>query len=781
MIELNLRIVEPGAGLEIAVRHARIEGTALTADLVELACSRLQTLRGLAAIPARRAGYEGPPGVLIATVRPVQRVHLEGEDWDLDVVDPGGAPAKLAFADPTHRTALAQLVERAVLIQLERHTSLWKINGRPRIWYEPEPFACVDGVSAYRRYALSCIAVDEVGIGVAVDVGTAFFTSDTLAHFFDPRVSHTEQVQRQRRFDRLVGRQRGQKGTLLYDNGRTLSVAYFEKAPNGTTCSSTGRIRLKGESYPSLLAYYRAKYPQLVVDSNAPALTVAFPGEGRPAWVAAERVRASVMNDNVPRALKQVDKIVPADRKRHIEGFWRLLGPRPFGFVASGVAAGFWRPDESRVTRASPPALLFGNSGVVEAPSDACVESYQQYFRRRQETLDRHGCYVAPRVESRLIHCVYPQSVSEHAVRQLADDAVAALRRWTNQDWRMIATSYASFMDAVEELRQTDRGVALLVLDADPTTYYEAAYHLQGWRLKRVTERTLSEKYADLVGPASDDQHGRHNRGRGIGGGKKRWQQFIQQTTLDLLLQMDAVPWRTLQPGHYDAQLTIDVGHDRRYYALSMLLTRDRASTPDFQIVTRVLAKADHHQETINYVVLGDEIRRTAGAMLDASDGSGIEPIRSLLVLRDGRIAGAEGEGIEDGVRHVRDDGLMADDGRVDVVEIRKDSLKSLRLWEIEPSGEAINALEGTVVCLTDTMVMLTTTGRATLHQGTAEPILLMGEGGAQTLLRAADEVFCEAQLNWASPRMAQRLPLPLKRTDGDLKARAAQEVRRLR
>lgn len=346
----------------------------------------------------------------------------------------------------------------------------------------------------------------------------------------------------------------------------------------------------------------------------------------------------------------------------------------------------------------------------------------------------------------------------------------------------MIAVPYGSFMDAVEELRQTDRGVALLVLDAEPSTYYEASYHLQGWRLKRVTELTLAQKHGELVGQVVGDQHGRSSdRVRGNGGEKKRWQQFIEPTTLDLLLQMDAIPWRTLQPGHYDAQLTIDVGHDRRYYALSILLMRDRASTPNFQIVTRVLAKADHRQETINHVVLADEIRRTVEDTLCPRERASVEAIRSLLVLRDGRIAGRENEGIGEAVKRLREDGLLADDARVDIVEIRKDSLKSLRLWEIGPLGEAINALEGTVVRLTDAMVMLTTTGRATLHQGTAEPILLMGEGGAEVLLRAADEVFCGAQLNWASPRMAQRLPLPLKRTDTELKARAAQEVRRLR
>ncbi len=78
-------------------------------------------------------------------------------------------------------------------------------------------------------------------------------------------------------------------------------------------------------------------------------------------------------------------------------------------------------------------------------------------------------------------------------------------------------------------------------------------------------------------------------------------------------------------------------------------------------------------------------------------------------------------------------------------------------------------------------MALLTTTGAATLHQGTAEPVMLAATSCGTDLLRAAVAVFAVAQLNWSSPRVAQRLPLPLKRTDDELRARAAQEVRRLR
>lgn len=44
-----------------------------------------------------------------------------------------------------------------------------------------------------------------------------------------------------------------------------------------------------------------------------------------------------------------------------------------------------------------------------------------------------------------------------------------------------------------------------------------------------------------------------------------------------------------------------------------------------------------------------------------------------------------------------------------------------------------------------------------------------------------AQDVVAATQLNFSSPKVAQRLPLTLKRTDDELKARAAQEIRRMK
>ena len=107
----------------------------------------------------------------------------------------------------------------------------------------------VDGIAAYRRYEISSISIEEVGIGLVVDVSTAFFTIPTVADFFED--SSLGKKWRPKRFEVLSHRQTGQKATLLYDLGRNKVKCYFDGFSD-TTCATTGELRVKGKDYRSL-------------------------------------------------------------------------------------------------------------------------------------------------------------------------------------------------------------------------------------------------------------------------------------------------------------------------------------------------------------------------------------------------------------------------------------------------------------------------------------------------------------------------------------------------
>jgi len=115
------------------------------------------------------------------------------------------------------------------------------------------------------------------------------------------------------------------------------------------------------------------------------------------------------------------------------------------------------------------------------------------------------------------------------------------------------------------------------------------------------------------------------------------WDAFIEMNALDVLQHLDCVPWSLASQPHYEAQLVIDVGADRRYFALSLLICRPQSSDP-FRLETIVPIKSDHKQETINDVILCDEIVK----LCQRAVRSGFDPIKSMLILRDGHECGRE-------------------------------------------------------------------------------------------------------------------------------------------
>ncbi|HYG82670.1 MAG TPA: hypothetical protein VD861_19905 [Pyrinomonadaceae bacterium] len=773
IVETNIRIVRPGLGLWIAVRYADIEGSLTTPKVLESACAKLQHRYGLAAVPL--------PGntssLIVASRDPLSLIELKEDDWSLTLTD-SGRKTRLTLDGPFGVELMPLLIERAVLAQIERRTSRWAIVGSPRHWYERDPFIKRHGVKAYRRVALGTFFIDGVGIGVAADVETSFLTSQPLAWFFDATQSREEQARRRRLFDELAARQQGQ-GTLVYDNGRTHSTCYFANAPEGKTCANTP-ARARGKDYPSLLAYYREQNPKLPVNENTPVVYVSFRGIDNPQPVAADRVWLRVFNDSLPEALSGITQRTPNERRDYIQKFWKEIEPHPLGAVAPGFLSGFWRPEPRRIWRIQGPDLEFAQGRILHAPTaESSEEERNSYYRDRMELLEGGGCYDLP-LAVRTVHCEYPTSIQEGAPGQLVQDVCKLISDWTGKTFSSNLEPYTEVRQGIEKLQQMGKyslssGTVLFVLNQEPSAYYEVSLGLSEWRPKRVTVSSLLKHYRYL-------KEGCMHKGQmSLPKGKQKWNRYVKMIALDVLQQIDGVPWRIPNAGPYDAQLVIDVGHDRRNYAMSLLVARASDKKPDFGIFSDVYFKIDHKHETINARILEDDIVKFFKQELKGKSSGSCQPLASLLVLRDGRLCGDEQGAIERARIRLIEEGLMTPDSRLDIVAFHKDSLKAIRLWEVTPEGEAVNISVGTAVAVHEKMAVLANTGRETLHQGTVEPVVIEANGHCPSLRDAVEAEHAASQLNWSSPTVAQRLGLPFKRTDEELKARAQQQIKHIR
>jgi hypothetical protein len=769
MLETNIRIVEPGVNVCFNARVAKVVAQDLSPVLLQKACSALRQRHALAAVI-----NSDKVSLLVATKEPVPKVVIQDNDWHLEVTD-SGYTRQLRFAAFHARSLLAQLLERAITSRLEHHTPLWKLDGY-RIWYEPTPFRTAGDVEAYQRFEISSIAIDGVGVGMIVDISTAFFTVQTIADFFRERFSKAEMEWHKDQFEHLSARKSGRKGTLLYDFGKGQHRCYFDSFSPGMTTATTGVIRLQGQNYESLRDYYKRKHG-VSVGPDEPVAKVSFRGIDRAQPVLARALRLRVANEALPDDLKNVDKVTPKDRCAEVEKFWTRLGNVPFAEVLPKVERSFWHPQKNKTLLLKPPDLAFADNQVLPAPLNGDLGERRSYYRKRDAFLSEVGCLRVPPALTRVLYVVVPEKLGEAVATQLAEDITDQLSKLTRIGMVPEVVTYKTVDDALTQLRSEPRpGVVLFVFeDEDPATYHNIAYDLKDWRIKRITYNRL-RRLANRIVFSTNGHNG--SSGKTVATSfPKGWKSFIEMNSLDILQKMDCVPWSIASSLPYEAQLVIDVGEDRRHFALSLLICRPGSSEPSFRIDTAVPIKSDTKRETINEIILCDEIIKLCKRVAVAR----FQPVRSMLVLRDGHECGREIEAINKAQGKLIETGFFENDARVDTVDVHKKSIKGIRLWDRGRNKEVGHCLEGTAVLLDACTVVLVNTGATTLTQGTAEPIILVAQGKDIDMKSVAEYVHATSQLNWSSPRVAQKLPLPLKRTDDELKNRAAQEIRRTR
>ncbi|RKU14547.1 hypothetical protein C6501_08090 [Candidatus Poribacteria bacterium] len=759
MAETNIRIVQPGANLYLWTRCAKIITINPSAEILERVCNQFAN-RGLAAAFCREREQ-----IVVFTQNVFPPFEVKQDNWIVQVED-GRKNQQIQFSTSVNDASLlTQLIERHILIQIKQRLNMLTFDS-PRIFQDIKPFKTVKDIDVYRRFEVSALPIQSVGVGISVDISTAFLTHKTVAEYFRDNISDHDQRCLQEDFRFLSQRQRGQKGTLLYDLGNKQRKCYFDKFLQGVTCATTGPLNVNGQTYNSLLEYYKHNQPQLNIDPNDSVAMVSFRGMDQPRPVAAKLLRLRVMNDSLPRSLNQIDKIAPEDRVNLINDFWQRLGTDLLGHGKPQVTGYFWQPEDIKTIKLFPPTLLFKDENVLPTPHKRDYKEFQEHYRQRLRLLHKFSCLYAPPSIERTVYFAIPKNAKENLHRRLIMDVTEHLKQLTQTLITPEFVPYETLDQVFPKLnRQYKPGIVVFVFDDEaPETYYKVAHELPNWRVKRITFRELKNKFSQLMYTDNHD-HRQHPKA------DRNWNSFIEMITLDVLQQMDCVPWGLKDELPYDAHLAIDVGRNKKDFALSFLIFH-----PSFSIRTVVKRKIDSKHETINDVVLHEEIVKL---IKKAAEQGAFQTLSSVLVLRDGRECGRELLGINNAKDELIKKEILVESIQIDVVDFHKSIAKKLRLWEKKELNVVEQILEGDGFFLDSRRVVLAMTGAPTRYQGTVDPVMIEARSDNIDMICVTKSVYASTHLNYSNPNVAQRLPLELKRTDDELKRRDSQEVPR--
>lgn len=349
----------------------------------------------------------------------------------------------------------------------------------------------------------------------------------------------------------------------------------------------------------------------------------------------------------------------------------------------------------------------------------------------------------------------------------------ALLKKWTGKEIVSVPLTYNRIQDGIASVdRLTQEGLLLFVMNDEPNAYFDISLHLGHRRPQHMTAATLLDHFDKLQNGAWDRRERRVTARRG----RMLWESFVSLVAINLLQLYDGVPW-AIEAGPFETTVVIDVGHDRRHFGLSLLLIRENGASPEFCIQTQIYPKADVKHESINAVVLRDEILKIVRRVWQKRR----TPLKSILFVRDGHICGDEPTALTEVRDQLVSATILAPDARVETVDFAKDTSMRIRMWDVRDPDRIENVIEGTAIQISSNMVVVANTGRTTLHKGTADPVAIAARSATRSIRDAAETSFYAAQLNWTQPRVAARLMLPLTRTDEELVARAQHEARHTR
>jgi hypothetical protein len=763
-LETNIRLVTSAADGVVTCRRVEIRSAVWSDDLRATVCSILRRRHGLIAVPSRFDRRE----ILVVAQDAVEAKTIQHKPWRADLTDTGKI-ARLSFEREADQSVIADLIEKSLVVAFERDPNYWRLlTSSARYWYSQSPQESVDGIQAIAKLSFATLPMGQRGIGIAFHTGFLYRSELTVADFFDPSQSKCDAMALQGRFDNLRSKHDGRKGTLLYDTGQgDVSVCYFERFAVGVTCESTGPIMGR----ESLLEYCRKRYPKLGLKADDSVAYVSFRGLPHEVPVAAKLLRLRIHLDKrqVPYKLQRTTTSPPEHRRRQAIEVWRNCDKRPFSSTQCQASKRLWRPAAGEHELLICPDLLFGKGRIVAAPRNPTVTEYKRYYRQRMEALRDGGFYHYNQSVERAINIVTPTARSgwsDEIQYAFVRDFVDCMANFTDLTFRVQEVRADGSDEILDRLKGHHPGTAVIVFDgkhSDPATYCLLSHGLAGWNIKRLTRATVEERFRAKMRPGSDEQHQKAIR---------NWHSVIDLSVLDTLDQMGATPWR-LAHFPYEACLTIDVGQDRRYFAISLLICRDEAKRPSFLRVTRTWPKPDHRREEINAELLRDKIVE----VFEEYRASSFSPVATLLGLRDGHQCGNEFQGISQAINLLQKRGRLMQGAKVDLVDVHKQSVKNLRMWyPIQP--QCSNVLEGHAIYPDQHMSLVSCTGAATVPPGaTADPCMLVSRDGVD-IRRPTQAFFALSQLNFSTPGKAHRYAQPLRETDAQLQHRMNQDMR---
>jgi hypothetical protein len=177
--------------------------------------------------------------------------------------------------------------------------------------------------------------------------------------------------------------------------------------------------------------------------------------------------------------------------------------------------------------------------------------------------------------------------------------------------------------------------------------------------------------------------------------------------------------------------------------------------------------RAVHHTSSQREQLTTGQLEKWLRDILFEEARTRTDPIRTIVVHRDGRVWPAEIKGAQNAVDYLRRMGWIDSDASLTVLEIVKNPQAPLRLFSVsQPDGSASNPQVGFYRIVTDSEGYVCTTGRPFRRPGTAEPLCVRRAAGDMPIQHCLEDVYYLSALALTKPDDCSRYPITIKLND---------------
>jgi hypothetical protein len=247
---------------------------------------------------------------------------------------------------------------------------------------------------------------------------------------------------------------------------------------------------------------------------------------------------------------------------------------------------------------------------------------------------------------------------------------------------------------------------------------------------------------------------------------RARFTGYLRGVALNkVLLTNERWPFVLETPLHADVIVGIDVKHN----------------TAGFTVIGHQgrSVRTKCHVSSQRERLLPEQVRRYLVEIISEEARSHAEPIRHIVIHRDGRMYAPECEGARKALAALKATATVAADATLTILEISKTSPAPLRLFDVSEGGNARPHVENPQVGMYDRTPSndgyLCATGRAFSRAGTVQPLHVRYIEGSMTFEKCLEDLYFLTALTWTRPEDCTRYPISMKLTDRRLGEDASQ------